>query len=170
MHFDRPRSVCQGTFSNVDELTDWLEAFGIDTRTWGTGRAKVPDKLFKEIEANETTLVTDKDGCVFRQLNVVRVVVRQAGHMRQRYLACVMEKMEDGHFRERNQLPSEKLYAGETPAHAVPRCLLHELGALVKRRDIDVREETLVVRSLWGLTIGTPYATVACVAQDALRI
>ena len=86
----------------------------------------------------------------FKQCAILlQVVVRQPGKMR-RYLVCHQQTMEDGRVRERNQLPSEKLFAGEVVAKAVERCLIEELGCMVTPTDIDVVEGSLVVS-------GTPF-------------
>ena len=72
-----------------------------------------------------------------------QVVVRPPGNMK-RYLACFQQTMDDGRVRERNQLPSEKLFAGEVAGKAVARCLMEELGDLVTDADVEVLEESLV--------------------------
>lgn len=84
-------------------------------------------------------------GKVYRCLTVCKVVVRQPGRM-SRYLACFQQTMDDGRVRERNVLPSEKLFAGEVASKAVERCLAEELGSLIKPADVDVLEDSLVVR------------------------
>ena len=140
---DRITTVADGTFKTVDELTLWLNHHGVDTSEWGKGKAKRVDNLKKEIELKETVLQL-LGGKVFRTLTVCKVVVRRPGRMNE-YLVCYGQRMEDGRERERNQIPSEKLFAGEIPSKSIARCLIEELGNMVTPEAIDVIDGTLVV-------------------------
>jgi hypothetical protein len=129
----------------VDQLTAWLSANGVDTSSWGGGKAKSVDDLKKEIEAVETTLRV-MDGRAFRCVSVVKVVVRQSGRSRPRYLMCQQQTMADGRVRERNLLPSCRIHEDEAVAKAAVRCLVEELGGVVQRKDIAVQKDSLMVR------------------------
>jgi hypothetical protein len=45
------QTVTRGTFEQLDELQAWLNGHGVDTASWGRGKAKRVDNLMKEIEA-----------------------------------------------------------------------------------------------------------------------
>ena len=95
------------TFSQVDDLGDWLTHHGVETGGWGAGTVKSIDSLLQEVRAQESSLLF-LGGKVFRVLRVTKVVVRQAGrpHL---HLANYQQKMEDGRLRDRNLLPSTKV-------------------------------------------------------------
>lgn len=51
------------------------------------------------------------------------------------HLACYQQTMKDGRVRQRNLLPSEKVYAGEDLTKAVRRCIHEELGSQLDPAD-----------------------------------
>ena len=89
---------------------------------------------------------------VFRCLTVVRVVVRHPA-IPDMHLHCYQQKMQDGRVRDRNQLPSEKAYAGEAAKVAVERCLLEEMGEHLTAASITYRDDTLVA---WDEIVESP--------------
>eukprot|EP00966_Prymnesium_polylepis_P110452 2555464-Prymnesium_polylepis.1 len=131
-------TVMRGTFSTEAELRGWMEANGIDTSGYGKGKAKHLVDLFKEIDRKESTLQL-LGGKVYRCLAVMKLVVRQKGKM-QRHLACYAQTMTDGRKRERDILPSEKMFDGEVPHIAAVRGLIEEfssVGADETNSDLD---------------------------------
>ena len=108
-------------------------------------KAKDVEKLKKEIDVKECTLEI-VDGQVFRCCGVVKVVIRQPRRARPRYLACYQQTLEDGRVRERDQLPSAKMHAGEAVSKAASRCLSEEFSEVIKSKDVHVIESELVVR------------------------
>ena len=46
----------KGKFSSADAVKTWLESRGVDTSTWGVGKAKTLESLLEEIEGKESTL------------------------------------------------------------------------------------------------------------------
>jgi hypothetical protein len=98
---------------------------------------------------------------VSRVSSVVKVVVRQRGRRRPRFLACYQQTMEDGRVRERDQLPSAKMHAGEGVVKGAVRCLLEELGEVVSRKGIHVQEETVLFWDETGESPSYPGLTTA---------
>ncbi|MBK8988480.1 MAG: NUDIX domain-containing protein [Chloroflexi bacterium] len=105
----------------VNDLTDWLAARGIDTSAWGTGAAKSVADLWEELRGGDCTLA---DNPPRREVAVVQITIRRG--------ACVLleieQEMENGRFRARNHLPSEKIKTGEALDSAARRCLQEELA------------------------------------------
>lgn len=115
-------------FTDKDSCRAYLEANGVDTIAWGSGKAKRIQDLMKELEEKESTLqVVNKK--LYRITGVVKLVVRHP-ELRSRHLMCYSQQMADGRKRSRNVLLSEKKRADETPHNAALRAIKEELGSV----------------------------------------
>eukprot|EP00966_Prymnesium_polylepis_P080236 1859115-Prymnesium_polylepis.1 len=121
-------TVVKGTFKAEEELREWMEAHGVDTSGYGQGKAKKIKDLAKEIERRESTLQLLGEK-VYRCLAVVKIVARQKSKMH-RHLACYAQTMADGRRRDRNILPSEKMFDGEVPHTAAMRAVIEEFSSV----------------------------------------
>ena len=139
---ENPSTVLSGTLATAQELNAWLTKNGIDTSLWGTGKAKRVENLMDEVEKKESTLYL-LGGKVFRCLTVVKVVVRHPD-LPEHHLACYRQTMEDGRERPRNELPSEKAFAGERARAAAERCLTEEMGDHLTPANVTLYDDTLV--------------------------
>lgn len=142
--------VHMSTFKNDDQLKQWLLVNRIDTSQWGLDGAKTVADLFNEIEKREAMLKVS-DGKVVIVRSVIRLVVRESpGALRSglgtyRHLVCMRQKLGDGRMRERNQLPSEKIYDGEEPMAAASRVAIDELGkSTLDKATIKLFPESLI--------------------------
>ena len=153
MRASRPTTVVHDTFSTSSELGEYLTEGGVDISGWGLGKAKTVDNLFDEVRARESTLQLLGEK-VYRCLQVVKLVVRLPG-VADRHLYCYSQRMADGRMRDRNVLPSEKMYAGEVAVHAAARAVLEELGSIreIRRDFIDVLLQTHVT---WDEIVDSP--------------
>lgn len=108
-------------FEELEQLLNWLEGQGIETRSWGKGAYKSTQNLWDEYTAGD---ITFEENPPLRVVQVVQVLVLQDG-------ARLVEKeqiLTNGQRRFRDQPPSEKMKAGESRLEAASRCLQEELG------------------------------------------
>ena len=147
-----PTTIVHDTLATADELNSWLTAHGVDTASWGVGKAKTISHLLDEVVSKESTLQL-LAGQVFRCLTVVKMVICHPTGA-PRHLVHARQKMADGRVRERNVLPSEKMVAGEEAKHAAVRGVLEEMGEYVLAQQlIKVDPETLLV---WNEIVDSP--------------
>jgi hypothetical protein len=108
-------------FGDIDELSVWLTAKGINVSRWGAGGRKSVANLWDEIVNGETYIQDDPP---LRMVNVTQVIVRKGN----RFLREVEQEFGDGTCRPRNNPPSEKMMHDESCTEAALRCLEEELG------------------------------------------
>ena len=101
----RPTAIELGSLS---ELRDELQRASVDTSEWGVGSAKSIDHLWKEIEANESSLHRTQDGRLRRALEFVEVELSYNG----RILIETHHEV-DGRVRQKFCPLSQKMRAGE---------------------------------------------------------
>ena len=109
------------TWSNIDELREWLTAVAIPTVAWGKNGAKTIEDLWQEVITGETIL---QDNPPQRQVQVVKMVIRRGNQV----LIEAAQELADGQMRQRDILPAEKMKTGEEVETAVLRGLREELG------------------------------------------
>jgi len=147
--------VIKGTFTEHQQLATWLNYHGVDTTGWGKRKAKSIKDLFNELQKRESTLQL-LGGKVFRCLGVVKMIVRQPGRPN-RHLACYQQKMPDGRVRERNLLPSEKMFDGEVAYDAAMRGCSEEFASVLpvgnKLSHVDLNNDSLLE---WHETTDSP--------------
>ena len=105
---------------NISQLVEWLHLAEIDLSVWGKAGAKTVEQLWHEVESGESIL---QHRPTLRHVNVVRIILRQAG----RYLVEVQQQFMDGSIRKRRRPPTEKILAREAPETAALRGIAEEL-------------------------------------------
>lgn len=108
-------------FKSELNLELWLRSRGIDIASWGTTGAKTAANLWHEYEQGE---VTFRDDPPMRVVRVVQIILRRG----EQVLYEIAQEFNDGRVRQREQPPSEKIFAGESQFAAAERCLREELG------------------------------------------
>lgn len=101
---------------NMGSLANLLAMVGVDTGTWGTGKAKHVEDLLDEIQKGECRLVIDSSG-IHRELDVVGFSVSISG---QEDRGIIIESA-------RNRRPSETVKGGEARLACLYRGLSEEL-------------------------------------------
>lgn len=107
-------------------LQTLLQKFGIPIETWGTGKAQTIGTLLKEINEGETRLHIDNTG-ITRVIEIVKMHVGDMQDPRRGRLVEWKQIFPDSRERIRDQEPSEKIKAGETPEEALARGMREEL-------------------------------------------
>jgi hypothetical protein len=108
-------------FGDIDELSAWLTAKGIDVSRWRSAGRKSVANLWDEIANGEAYIQDDPP---LRVVNVTQVIVRKGN----RFLREVEQEFGDGTRRSRDNPPSEKMIHDESCTEAALRCLKEELG------------------------------------------
>uniref|UniRef100_A0A7S0VMD8 Nudix hydrolase domain-containing protein n=1 Tax=Hemiselmis tepida TaxID=464990 RepID=A0A7S0VMD8_9CRYP len=120
----RPEGLpAHGMDMDEAEVLCYLQRHGVDTSEWGTGLARTPRDLAKEIRRGESVLADGK-----RVIYVVKVGIRDGDwdlyESRQHIL-------KNGSIKERNRCLSEKFGPRETPLEAARRGIREELNDVV---------------------------------------
>lgn len=116
---------------SIDSLQKQLLSAGIDTSSWGTGKAKTIDDLFNEIREGETVLTKDESGELLRTVVVGSAAVYHKTADGKTYrLKEDRQVFTDGRERRREMVGSvaEKMKPDEDPAEAMVRGIQEELG------------------------------------------
>jgi hypothetical protein len=119
--------------SNVtlDELLDKLIRGKIPINDYGIGNAKTINHLLSEVNEGEAVITIDREGIVYREVNVLWVdVLCELSDGSVYYLREDRQEFKDGRTKRRELDSSigEKLKPLETPEYAVQRALSEELG------------------------------------------
>jgi len=141
-------------FDDAAALGEWLSNRGVDISQWGQGAAKPVDSLHHELEEGECVLVVepateDTPAKVLRRTSVAKVrVCRTEADGTQVVLYEAKQTFPDGRTRNRNQILSEKMKAGEDPVDASRRGVLEELGDLITDdSQVVIHADTLKVHT-----------------------
>jgi len=124
-------STKQEEHFTTDALQQQLADAGIDTSTWGTGKAKTLEALQNEIESGETILITGKTGELLRKVVVGGADIYYQSPDGKRYrLKEDRQVFEGGRERRRDlgHAVSEKMKPDEDPQNAMIRGIQEELG------------------------------------------
>ncbi|HCH59323.1 MAG TPA: hypothetical protein DEV73_01760 [Candidatus Zambryskibacteria bacterium] len=131
----------------VDDLAAILGKFNISTESWGTGKAKGIGDLAEEINNGESSLRINDDG-IMRVTRIVKMRIIDPNNLARGILKEVFQILPDGRRRDRNQMPSGRIKAGEIPEIAMWRELQAELNInQAKFRLVSTYEETEEARS-----------------------
>ena len=115
----------------TDALQKQLVDAGIDTSSWGTGKAKTLEHLQREIESGETILIIRETGKLLRRIVVVGADIYYQSPDGKKYrLKEDRQVFKDGRERRRDlgQAVSEKMKPDEDPKDAMIRGIQEELG------------------------------------------
>jgi len=134
-------------------LTEWLESrAGVDITLWGSGKAKHPGDLLRELHDGESCLSSDG----VRIVKVAKVRIFDGDHE----LIEVRQHLRNGAVKHRNRLLAEKFKPGENPIAAAVRGIREELGQVLhpeaairigSERDLVITEEIDTSTSYPGL-------------------
>ena len=97
----------------VDDLAAILGKFNISTESWGTGKAKGIGDLAEEINNGESSLRINDDG-IMRVTRIVKMRIIDPNNLARGILKEVFQILPDGRRRDRNQMPSGRIKAGES--------------------------------------------------------
>ncbi|MDO8269822.1 MAG: NUDIX domain-containing protein [Candidatus Levybacteria bacterium] len=141
-----------------EQLTSFLEKYGIDTKIWGEGATKTVELLMEELDKGEAMLSVTEEGNLLRVLNSLCVNIRHRTSDGKIFiLEEERQEFQNGQSRKRvylNGSVAGKIEKGETPEEAARRELLEELkipfeGALeLEAETVSLRES----QSYPGLT------------------
>jgi serine/threonine protein kinase len=114
--------------ANVEELTDQLRTFGMDTSVFGVGEVKPLDHLYRELENNECRMVLRGD-VVIRVVDLLALRIKSpSGKM----LIEAEKNYADGRTKVINRLPAKMRTAGGSGVQRalaeLKTCLQTELG------------------------------------------
>jgi len=115
----------------INTLKKHLEDSGIDISKWGTGQAKTPTDLQREIERGETLLVNDESGELLRKIIVSDADIYFLSPEGKKYhLKEEKQVFKDGRERRRDLgiTVSEKMKPDEDPKDTMIRGIQEELG------------------------------------------
>ena len=110
---------------SLTSLYNLLCEFEIPIRLWGQERAKTIEDLYKEVMRGESMLEVFGDK-ILRKTKSVRMWVRDSMR-RNGYLLEFGKHFSDGRYRERKQLPAQKIMGAELPNDALVRVISEKL-------------------------------------------
>jgi hypothetical protein len=108
-------------FENERALEKWLTSHDIGWEAWGSAGSKTASNLWHEYVQGE---IAFWEAPPTRAVRVVQIILRRHS----RVLLEIAQEFGDGRVRQREVLPSEKIFAGESQFEAAERCLREELG------------------------------------------
>ena len=131
--------------TTAPQLAEWLKRRGLDVDAWGQGAAKGVGSLLQELVKQESTL-DEVAGRVLRCVSVAKLRIMRPGS--NQFLIEAKQVLPDGRERVRNDVPGEKMYAGEGHAAAALRGASEELCMSVPLDPSDVMllHETVEVK------------------------
>ncbi len=114
-------------------VTQLLKKHGIDTSSWGSGKAKTVEHLMSEVLSGESQLLETEDGELLRVLEIADGTITFADASGVVYkLTEDRQEFKDGRIRKRDHLKdislAEKVAPGENPKDALVRGIDEELG------------------------------------------
>jgi hypothetical protein len=114
-------------------VTQLLKKHGVDTSTWGSGKAKTVEHLMSEIMSGESQLVETEGGELLRVLEIADGIITFTDGSGVVYkLTEDRQEFKDGRVRKRDHLKdislAEKVAPGEDPKDALVRGIDEELG------------------------------------------
>lgn len=112
---------------NEDLLKKILSGFGINTVSWGKGRAKTAAHLLNEIQEGECYLKISDSG-ISRMVEVIPMFIHDPSRPERGCLLEWSQTLPDGRIRQRKQTPCGKIKKGETPREALIREIKEELN------------------------------------------
>jgi hypothetical protein len=113
--------VSSGLFPTSEHLKRWLQQSGVDLTRWGVADAKRVVDLWEELMQGETRLFASPLG---RAIRMVSLLIERDDQI----LIELRQEMRDGRIRNRQLLPTEKLFEEEAIVSGARRCLEEELG------------------------------------------
>lgn len=133
----------------VVKLSDELRIAGIDTSSWGTGKAKTLLDLQREIEDKEATLIKTPEGKLLRVLVIGAIdVLYYAVDGKKFRLREDKQVFKDGRERRRDlgHAISGKMQTGEDPLTATMREIRQELKieGLISLEKLGIANEELI--------------------------
>ena len=108
-----------------------LDAYGVDTKLYGTGDKKDLEDLFVEINSGESDLFEIEDGSLLRVIRTVNLFLfHKKNNNEFEFLREREQIFSDGRVKIRNLIPSlsEKRKFDEDPILALQRGIHEELG------------------------------------------
>jgi hypothetical protein len=117
---------------DIEILSKHLERFGVDTSTWGLGKAKTVEHLLDEINNQESNLFINDSGELIRKIEVAcSFVFYKSDDGRLFRLKEDRQVFNGGRERRRDssgQAVFEKMKSDENPTEAIIRGMREELG------------------------------------------
>jgi hypothetical protein len=111
----------ESDWGSWQKLKRWLQQSGVDTSTWGHGRAKSAEQLWREVLRGETHLLANPPR---RMVELVVLIVRRE----EQILLEIGQHLPGENFRQRAWPPSEKMISGENFLQTAVRGLREEFG------------------------------------------
>ena len=135
-------------FSTIEELSDFLEQWGVSVEEWGEGNAKKVEHLFEELEKGESKLEL-KRGELLRSLRAVNIRVyylkfKAPEEVTLFYLQEIKQVFKIDERERRRSFPwsvSDKLFSGEMVIAGAIRALDEELNISPDRGFIPGKTE-----------------------------
>jgi len=143
------------SLNSVEELMNYLTKFAVDFSSWGTGKSKRIEDLYKEI-VNKDCKLEEHGEYLLRIIEFVGVKIYYRKEEELWMLKEDRQEFNDGRIRRRN-LPSsvaEKMISGESSIEAAVRGISEELGIkissaqLTKKKDINYNGGSMSYPSL----------------------
>jgi hypothetical protein len=125
------------TFTDIQQLCNWLTANQIDVTTWGTKGVKSVNHLWMEIVTGESQIQANPP---LRIVKLVQLVIRNGD----RILIEGQQYRGKRYRRYRGTLPSEKIKSSESLSDAAFRCLKEEM--LIHSHDVEIRSTSITPR------------------------
>ncbi|MDX9970364.1 MAG: hypothetical protein RBS56_00450 [Candidatus Gracilibacteria bacterium] len=130
--------------SPVAALKHQLKSAGINTDSWGIGKAKSLEDLHKEIENGKSSLIISANGEILRKVEVAKIDLFFNSPDGKKYKLIEDKRVyPDGRekFRDTSHSVSKKINKIQTPHSAIKEALLKKLGL---KGDLTLKENGVI--------------------------